>query len=185
MSMPLARHYTADDVRALPDDGNRYETVHGELLVTPSPGPKHQYFLERLADFINAYLVANGQERAFRVPADISFAADTLVQPDIFVADLSVLKQTWSWADIGPLQLAVEVVSPSSVKTDRTTKRRLYQEQLIPEYWVVDVDQQQIEVWTPTASFPRVERERLIWRHPALSVDCIIDMRSLFSLQTR
>ena len=28
---------TAELVRTLPDDGNRYETVHGELLVTPAP----------------------------------------------------------------------------------------------------------------------------------------------------
>ena len=38
MSMPLAKYYTADDVRALPDDGVRYETVYGELLMTPAPG---------------------------------------------------------------------------------------------------------------------------------------------------
>ena len=36
-------YYTADMVRALPDDGHRYETVHGELLVTPAPGLEHQY----------------------------------------------------------------------------------------------------------------------------------------------
>lgn len=37
MSMPRAKHFTADDVRAMPDDGNRYEVEHGELLVTPAP----------------------------------------------------------------------------------------------------------------------------------------------------
>jgi len=37
MSMPAICYYTADMVRELPDDGNRYETVHGELLVTPAP----------------------------------------------------------------------------------------------------------------------------------------------------
>ena len=41
MSMPLAKYYTADDVRASPDDGIRYETVHGELLMTPAPGGRH------------------------------------------------------------------------------------------------------------------------------------------------
>ena len=182
MSMPLTRHFTADDVRAMPDDGNRYETVRGELLVTPPPGGKHQYFVEELVDIVGAYLKSNGLERPFRVTADISFDRDTLVQPDIFVADLTVFKQTWDWADIRSFQLVVEVVSPSSEKTDRTTKRRLYQEQLIPEYWVVDIDQRQIEVWTPKARFPVIERERLTWRHPALDNDCVIELPKLFSL---
>ena len=48
MAMPLATYFSADAVRALPDDGNRYETVHGELLVTPAPGGFHQLVLIRL-----------------------------------------------------------------------------------------------------------------------------------------
>jgi len=38
MGMPeTARRWTADMVRALPDDGNRYEVIDGELFVTPDP----------------------------------------------------------------------------------------------------------------------------------------------------
>ena len=38
MGMPQATHgWTAEMARALPDDGNRYEVVDGELLVTPAP----------------------------------------------------------------------------------------------------------------------------------------------------
>ena len=32
-------YWTADMARRLPDDGNRYEVVYGELLVTPAPRP--------------------------------------------------------------------------------------------------------------------------------------------------
>lgn len=180
MSMPLASYYTADEVRALPDDGTRYETVHGELLVTPAPGGRHQYVLGRLEFAIRSYLAANGIEDVLASPADISFGADTLVQPDLFVADLTVFKQTWKWADIRTLYLSVEIVSPSSARTDRFTKRRLYQEQRIPAYWVVDLDQRQVEVWTPDALFPVIERERLTWRHPALEVSCTVDLIKLF-----
>jgi len=35
MGMAAPAYFTAEMVRALPDDGNRYEVVHGELLVTP------------------------------------------------------------------------------------------------------------------------------------------------------
>ena len=43
---------------------------------------------------------------------------------------------------------------------DRFTKRRLYQEQRIPLYWVVDCDAESVEVWTPEALFPVVEDGR-------------------------
>ena len=179
--MPLPSYFTADDVRALPEDGNRYETVHGELLVTPAPGGRHQFVLARLFRVLDAYLTANGLEQLCWSPADISFGDDTLVQPDLFVADLSVLKQTWDWKDVRTLYLAVEVVSPSSARSDRGVKRRLYQEQRIPAYWVVDIDQQRVEIWTPGAALPVIERERLVWRHPALETDCVVELGRLFA----
>jgi len=182
MSMPLARHYTADDVRALPDDGNRYETVHGELLVTPAPGVRHQDVLGDLEFLLRTFLAAHGRRDMLASPSDISFDTDTLVQPDLFVADLSRARQTGQWTDVTTLYLVVEIISPSSAKSDRTTKRRLYQEQRIPEYWIVDIDQRQVEVWTPDAAFPVVERERLVWRHPVLAVHCTIDLTTLFAV---
>lgn len=42
MAMPASKSYTAEMGRALPEDGNRYETVYGELLVTPAPRALHQ-----------------------------------------------------------------------------------------------------------------------------------------------
>jgi hypothetical protein len=62
MSMALPIYYTADMVRALPEDGKRYETVHGELLVTPAPRGLHQEMVLRLA------------VQAVVVPADIPSA---------------------------------------------------------------------------------------------------------------
>ncbi|MGI9078717.1 MAG: hypothetical protein ACR2G6_15515 [Gemmatimonadaceae bacterium] len=44
MGMPHATHdWTAALVQAIPDDGNRYEVIDGELFVTPAPAFKHQF----------------------------------------------------------------------------------------------------------------------------------------------
>ncbi len=180
MAMPLAKYFTADDVRALPDDGNRYETVHGELLVTPAPRGAHQLVLSRLFVPLHHYLAGGGIEAALASPADISFGPDTLVQPDLFVADLDRFLVSKQWADIGQLYLAIEILSPSSLRADRFTKRRLYQEQRIPTYWVVDIDARQVEVWTPESLLPAVERTALTWRHPALADECRIELESVF-----
>ena len=43
MAMPAyPTEWTVDMVRALPDDGNRYEVIDGELFVTPAPSWTHQ-----------------------------------------------------------------------------------------------------------------------------------------------
>jgi len=55
----------------------------------------------------------------------------------------------------------VEVLSPSTARADRFTKRRLYQEMRVPAYWLVEPDEHFVEVWTPEVALPRVERERV------------------------
>ena len=56
MGMAVPLFYTAEMVRALPDDGKRYETVHGELLVSPAPRPLHQEVISRLQYALTGYL---------------------------------------------------------------------------------------------------------------------------------
>jgi Uma2 family endonuclease len=180
MSMPLLEYFTADAVRRLPDDGKRYETVHGELLVTPAPGGMHQLVLSRVFRILDRYLSAHSIEQLLWSPADISWDDDTLVQPDLFVADLDAFLTSGKWSDVTTLHLVVEALSPSSIRADRFTKRRLYQEQRIPTYWVVDIDNAQVEVWTPEAHFPVVERETLRWRHPAIAEECVVEVGEIF-----
>jgi Uma2 family endonuclease len=164
MGMPAPLYYTADMVRALPEDGNRYEVVHGELLVTPAPRALHQRVQMRLIRRIDAYLARNPVGELFASPADLSWGDDILVQPDLFVVRRDEAS-TLDWAQMKHLLLAIEVLSPSSGRADRFTKRRLYQEVGVPLYWMVDADERVVEVWTPDATFPVFERSHLAW-HP-------------------
>ena len=181
--MPMASpaFFTAEAVRALPDDGNRYETVHGELLVTPAPRGFHQRALGRLHLVLGNYLTSHGVEELLLSPADISFDDDTLVQPDLFVADCRAYDRSLAWEDIRTLYLVIEILSPSTARADRVTKRRLYQEQRIDEYWIVDTEQRHVEVWTPDAAAPVIERERLVWRHPRIAEACMVDLGRVFA----
>jgi len=165
MGMAAPVYYTAEMVRALPDDGNRYEVVHGELLVTPAPRASHQEVAGRLYRMLSDYLERNPVGHAMYSPADISWSPDTLVQPDVFVVDLEEAR-TLDWARMRTLLLAVEVLSPGTARRDRFTKRRLYQEAGVGAYWIVDADALAVEVWTPDAIFPQVVTETLAW-HPA------------------
>ncbi len=97
MDMPqAARRYTVDEVLAFPGDGNRYEVVHGELLVTPAPSQPHQIVLGELFYRLRTYLEDRAEVRVFISPADIRWADDVLVQPDVFVVPVSeTTAQDW------------------------------------------------------------------------------------------
>jgi Uma2 family endonuclease len=165
MGMAAPVYYTADMVRALPDDGNRYEAVHGELLVTPAPRLWHQEVAGRLYEELRAYLRRYPVGHVLASPADISWGSDTLVQPDVFVADLAEVR-TLDWSKVKQLLLAIEVLSPTTARYDRFTKRRLYQEVAVPVYWIVDPDEKRVEVWTPNDALPVTCSDSVTW-HPA------------------
>lgn len=180
MIMPSVAFHTADMVRRLPDDGRRYETVHGELLVTPAPRVWHEVVRDRLAQSLRSYLaLVKPDAYLMSGPADISWGEDTLVRPDIFVAPL-VEVRTLRWDAIRRLLLVVEVLSPSTARADRFAKRRLYQEVGIPVYWVIDPDGHGAEMWTPDAVFPRSAVDRLEWLPEGAPVPFQIDLGELF-----
>ncbi|HEY6090379.1 MAG TPA: Uma2 family endonuclease, partial [Gemmatimonadales bacterium] len=180
MGMAAPSYYTAQMVRALPDDGNRYEVVHGELLVTPAPRGWHQLLVLRLATALRNYLDDERLGVVLMAPADISWGLeDVLVQPDVFVFPRDEAR-TMEWHDIHTLLLAIEVLSPSSERADRFTKRRLYQERRVATYWIVNAEQQRVEVWAPDETLPRIERERLIWQAPGVAEPFVLELEALF-----
>ncbi len=178
MGMAAPIYYTADMVRALPDDGTRYETVHGELLVTPAPRLDHQYAVTQLVLQLGPYLARHPVGQVLTSPADISWAPDVLVQPDVFVVAIDEAR-TFDWRRIKTLLLAVEVLSPSTAHYDRFTKRRVYQEFGVPRYWLLDIDGRAAEVWTPGATVPTIERERLVWQPMQDAEPLVIRLESI------
>jgi Uma2 family endonuclease len=174
MASPDAIYYTADMVRAL-NEANpkwfpRYECVYGELLVSPTPKNWHQLVVSRLVHWLMGYVERTPLDATVCMsPADISWGRDDVtVQPDVFVVPREMARASWrdeSWTPVRHLLLAVEVLSPSSRRADRFAKRQLYQRQGVPLYCIVDPDARTVEVWTPDAHFPTIERERLVW-HP-------------------
>lgn len=181
MHMVAPTYWTADMVRALPDDGQRYETVHGELLVSPSPRERHQAAHRELMIDIGNYLRAEPVGVLYSSPSDISWGRpDVLVQPDLLVVDPIELR-SGAWADVRRLLLAVEILSPSSKRADRFTKRTLYQRQGVETYWVVDADARAVEVWTPGSVFPVVEETTLRWHPDGASTALEISLGQLFA----
>src|SRR5881396_3199369 len=112
-------------------------------------------------------------------PADISWGQDVLVQPDVFVVPLDEAR-TGDWSKLRSLLVAAEVLSPSTARADRFTKRRRYQEAGVPLYWIVDGEEQRVEVWTPDAELPTIETKRLVWRPAGAGQPFTLELAELF-----
>ena len=186
MAMPLPAairaqgpYYTVDILDQLPEDGNRYEVVYGELLVTPAPRWIHQELVGRLFRSLDRYLERFPFGHVVMSPADVRWGIDTGLQPDLFVVPKAVAR-TMDWRQIRELLLVIEVLSPSSRRTDRFTKRRRYQEGGVPVYWIVDPEAEAIEVWTPEATFPVIEKGTVVWAPAEASEPLSIDVVELF-----
>ena len=180
MGMAAPLYYTADMVRALPDDGNSYEVVHGELLVTPAPRAWHEVVGTRLLVAVQTYLDRHPVGLAFGSRSDLSWGLkDVLVSPDLFVVPLEEARHL-DWLTLRTVLLAAEVLSPSSLRSDRFTKRRLYQERRVPLYWVIDPDAKFVEVWHPEDDFPVIERDRLLWQPAGATAPFTLELTELF-----
>lgn len=165
MGMPAEiTRWTADMVRELPSDGNRYEVIGGELFVTPAPSWSHQEAALQLVLRLHPYLASSAAGNAMIAPADVEFGLDRMVEPDLFVVPLVDGRKPRVWNEVGRLLLAVEILSPSTARVDRLIKRKLYQSEGVPEYWIVDVAARLVERWRPEDERPEIITDKLLWR---------------------
>ncbi len=174
------RRWTVEEVYNLPADGNRYEVVHGELLVTPSPMPPHQRVVARLAHALGTYLEPLDLfETFFPGPVDFFYASEVYVQPDLVVGVPGEI--SGDWRTMRHLRLAVEVLSPSSVRGDRLVKRKAYQEAGVETYWIADPDRAVVEVWRPGDELAEIVTKMLVWRVTPESPELVISVPELFA----
>jgi Uma2 family endonuclease len=136
--MPVDTRLTYDDFCQLPDDGKRYEIIDGELFVTPSPRILHQIVVSQLTSELLTYTKREGLGRALVAPVDVILSEFDVVEPDI----VYISKQRASVMTEKNLQgapdLAIEVLSESTEKRDRTFKLKLYGKFGVDEYWIID-----------------------------------------------
>jgi Uma2 family endonuclease len=138
---------TYDDYCLLPNDRNRYEILDGELSVTPAPATKHQTALGNLYRFLANHIVANPLGKLFIAPTDLILAPTTIVQPDLIFIGNDRLHIITERAIEGPATLVIEILSPTTHRTDRGTKAQLYAKHQVPQYWLVDPDQRTFEAY--------------------------------------
>ena len=191
--------WTLDEVLALPEDGRRFELIDGVLLVngvavprgdlaaldpamTPSPTWTHQGAAFESARLLAPFVEQHGVGRVVMAPADVPLLTGQLVQPDVFVVPLTAAgKAPTNFEEAGALLVAVEVLSPSTARSDRVRKRAFYQRAGVPEYWIVDIDARLIERWTPNDARPETLTSELVWQPAGFAESLRIDLPRYFA----
>ena len=143
MAAPIKR-WTLEELHSLPDDGNKYELVRGELFVTPPPSEDHETILARLSAKLTPYVAANHLGMVYHPRAVVRFEGSE-VEPDLMVrAERRVRLKDWDDAPT-PI-LVVEVLSGSTRRRDNAQKRDYYLDAGVAEYWIVDPDRESVRI---------------------------------------
>jgi Uma2 family endonuclease len=136
-----------DDLRLMPDDGQRYEVIDGDLLVTPAPTTTHQAISKRIQFVLMQQVEQRGLGQVFNAPIDVIFSRTRTVQPDLLVVRTEHAHLiTERGVEVAP-DLVVEILSASTEHSDRERKAKLYASEGVREYWIVDAAASCIEVY--------------------------------------
>ena len=128
-------HYTIDDYQLWEGDWELWSGV--AVAMTPSPFGRHGNLLARIASALSNAIDDVECDASVLVEIDWIVADDTIVRPDLSV----VCGQPPERHIESPPALVVEVVSPSTRERDLTIKRKLFAQESVGWYLIIDPDE--------------------------------------------
>ncbi|KUG57151.1 hypothetical protein AVL62_15295 [Serinicoccus chungangensis] len=143
MSITEVGIYTIEDLYAYREqrDDMTIQLIEGELVVSPSPAVLHQVVSGEL--FAVLRTACPPHLRVLAAPLDVRAGERSILQPDLLV----VPRELRSGGQVEtPPVLAVEILSPSSRRTDLVAKPQVLARFGCPHYWVVDPDEPAVRV---------------------------------------
>lgn len=130
---------TYEEYRTLPDDGQRYELIEGELFVFATPSIPHQLISARLLIRFDQVITPLALGWVLPAPVEVKFPGVNAVQPDLVVILRDRTHILTENRIEGAPNLVLEILSPSTRAYDLGTKAAFYARHGVPEYWVVDL----------------------------------------------
>ncbi len=130
------------------DDNFQYELLNGILMRKGSPTIQHQRIVRKISFAFEKHIEVTKAGEVFFAPLDVVLNEHNALQPDvIFVGkDKSVILNEEEQVIIGVPDIVVEVLSPGSIKKDRILKKIIYEKAQVPEFWIVDPNNKNVEI---------------------------------------
>ncbi|MGO8673310.1 MAG: Uma2 family endonuclease [Capsulimonadaceae bacterium] len=154
--------WTCDDVLAMAEAGiltreERVELIDGEVVALTPIGDGHLATTGRLMEVLGLLRSAFGAEYRILQEAPIRIASDYWPQADIVVARLSFDELETRGMAPSDIPLVVEI-SFTSLASDRRSKFLAYAKVGIPEYWIINPKDRQVEVYRQPSGAGYAER---------------------------
>jgi len=149
--LPREREKTfADYLQAAEDyPAMQVQLLNGEITMSPAPRPLHQIVSDNLSWLLNQYVRQHRLGRILTAPTGVKLAENQTPQPDIlFIRQERIAQLIGKQSIEGPPDFIAEILSPGNIHDDRHTKMLLYAAYQVPEYWIVDPDNDVVEVYT-------------------------------------
>ncbi len=143
--------WTSTDLELLPENGNRYEIIEGELYMTRAPHWKHQRVITCIGKFLDIWSTETQLGRVIFNPGIIFTNEDNVIPDLIWISNQrleSCVDESGHFTN-SP-ELIVEVLSqkPNDIKRDKETKLKLYSNRGVQEYWIANWQLKEIEIYT-------------------------------------
>lgn len=146
---PSQGEWTYEDYERLPDDGLRYEIIGGVLYMTPAPGFDHQYIVGELFTALRTFIREHQLGIVLVAPFEVRLPdVAQVVQPDLLFIAAGREPSPGDHAFTGAPDLVVEILSPSTTRTDRVVKFSAYERAGVREYWLVNPLARSVEAYT-------------------------------------
>ena len=179
MANRVRKKWTLEEMHRLPDDGNKYELIHGELFVTPPPTDEHETIAAVLTRILDPFVERNGLGLIYH-PKAVFRHRGSEVEPDLMVRARASRRIRNDWEAAPTPILVVEVLSPSTRRRDLENKREFYMSVRIPEYWFLDPERRSITCVRPGVDDVTATDE-LVWAPAACTERLTVNVRELFS----
>lgn len=143
---PQKKKSTYQDYLMTPDD-QRYELIEGELMMTPSPVPYHQWISKNIEFELEKFVREKGQGKVFDAPCDVYLDDENVLQPDIMYISEERLSIISEKNIQGAPDLVIEILSESTAYRDMVKKKKVYARFGVKEYWLVDPGEKTVEIY--------------------------------------
>jgi Uma2 family endonuclease len=139
------RPATIEEFWALPESLLHIEYINGEIVMAPSPTVPHQVVQGNLYYALRTFVQDRGLGRMFAAPLDVVLPTGEVVQPDLFFLNAKQAGRVLAAKRVEEVpSFLVEILSPGSATQDTITKRELYEQNGVREYWIVDTERRSI-----------------------------------------
>ena len=152
-SAPAAKskHWTDEELEALPKDGYKHELLDGELIMSPVHA-SHGLVCVRISAFLFNFVQGRRLGEVYDSSTGFRLGENLLLSPDIAFVSKARLKKILIAPDKflqGAPDLVVEVLSPSDRLAQINRKLDHYFEHGTRLAWLVNWRKEQVHIYTP------------------------------------